>query len=164
MKHYVILSGIIGSIIGSVLTALLVSPVTAQRDKFDTIQCRRLEVVDSDDKVGVEIGTSSEAGGYVITNGSGGGTTVALGGTIETDYGRVFIFDNRIGLVAWLGANEHGGFVRVNGKDGKSANLNVTEHGGRVVVHGKGEGQAIIGINEYGNGAMSTWDKNGYRQ
>jgi len=141
------------AIVGMLFGIGLLSPqVTAQYDKFDTIQCRGLEVVDADGKVGVEIGTSSEAGGYVITNGSEGGVTVALGGTKGTDYGRVYIYDNRFGLVAWLGANEHGGFVRVNGKDGKSAQLIVAEHGGRVVVHGKVEGQAIMGINEYGNG------------
>ena len=55
-KHYLVISGIIGGVIGSLLTALLVSPVTAQKDKFDTIQCRRLEVVDADGKVEVAIG------------------------------------------------------------------------------------------------------------
>ena len=31
-------------------------------------------------------------------------------------------------------------------------------------VKGKGDGAAVMAINEYGNGAVSTWDKNGYRQ
>ena len=44
------------------------------------------------------------------------------------------------------------------------AALSIDELGGRVQVNGKGEGAAAIGINEYGNGAVSTWDKNGYLQ
>ena len=65
-----------------------------------------------------------------------------------------------------IGAAEHGGLVGVLGKNERSATamLSVTEHGGRVSVGGKGEGQAVMRINEYGNGAVSTWDKNGYRQ
>ena len=42
--------------------------------------------------------------------------------------------------------------------------LDITEHGGRVHLQGKGEGKVVVAINEYGNGAVSTWDKNGYRQ
>lgn len=33
-----------------------------------------------------------------------------------------------------------------------------------LIRNGKGKGMAIIGINEYGNGAVSTFDKNSYRQ
>ena len=66
---------------------------------------------------------------------------------------------------AALAVTEHGGSVSAFGKDGKSgALLSITEDGGHVQVKGKGDGQAVIGINEYGNGAVSTWDKNGYRQ
>ena len=66
---------------------------------------------------------------------------------------------------AAFSVGEHGGHVVVHGKDGQSgAWLRADEHGGRVQVKGKGEGKAVIGINEYGNGAVSTWDKNEYRQ
>ena len=39
------------------------------------------------------------------------------------------------------------------------------EHGGRVDIYGKTDNVARVslGINEYGHGAVSTWDKNGYR-
>lgn len=64
-----------------------------------------------------------------------------------------------------LGVDEHGGRVNVYGADGNLRSALIAgEHGGRVSVYGKGEGSAIMGINEYGNGAVSTWDKNGYRQ
>ena len=44
--------------------------------------------------------------------------------------------------------------------------MNVDEHGGQVDVFGKVDNKTrvVVGINEYGNGAVSTWDKNGYRQ
>ncbi|MDE0184019.1 MAG: hypothetical protein OXP71_01030 [Candidatus Poribacteria bacterium] len=63
-----------------------------------------------------------------------------------------------------IGIIDSDGYVKVNGKDGKSATLSISEHGGRVQISGKGEGAAVMSINEYGNGALSTWDKNGYRQ
>lgn len=47
-KYYLAISGIVGGIIGSLLTALLVPPVTAQRDKFGHIECTKLTVVDGE--------------------------------------------------------------------------------------------------------------------
>ena len=45
------------------------------------------------------------------------------------------------------------------------AGLCVDEHGGKVHVYGKkSEGAALMSINEYGDGAVSPWDKNGYRK
>ena len=47
----------------------------------------------------------------------------------------------------------------------EAVRLGDTEHGGRVDVFNKqGENRAVMSVNEYGNGAVSTWDKNGYRQ
>ena len=60
---------------------------------------------------------------------------------------------------------EYGGTATAVGKDGESvASIVVDQDGGVVLVTGKGESSAMMGINEYGNGAVSTWDKNGYRQ
>ncbi len=43
--------------------------------------------------------------------------------------------------------------------------LGDTEYGGRVnVLNKQGENRAVMSVNEFGNGAVSTWDKNGYRQ
>ena len=48
---------------------------------------------------------------------------------------------------------------------GKAAEMEVTEHGGRIdVFNNQGENRAVMSVNEYGNGAVSTWDKQGYRQ
>ena len=44
--------------------------------------------------------------------------------------------------------------------------LMTDENGGTLSVYGKAddESRVAVSINEYGNGAVSTWDKNGYRQ
>ena len=68
-KHYLVISGIVGGVIGSLLTALLVSPVTAQRDNFDTIQCSRLEVVDAEGRLKVVLDGNGHSG-YVATFGT----------------------------------------------------------------------------------------------
>ena len=65
-----------------------------------------------------------------------------------------------------MAISEDGGLVTVHGKDGaESGGMRISENGGSVSVFGKGnsDSRAIMGVNEYGNGAVSTWDKNGYR-
>ena len=125
-------SGFLFAVIG-----MLLSPVTAQRDKFGEIECTRLTVVDADGKTRVNL-TTDEYGGVVSAFGKDGK------------------------LAAWLCVNEHGGRVAAYGKDGKSrAALGVIEHWGFVQVKGKGEAMAVMSINEYGNGAVFTYDKNG---
>lgn len=61
---------------------------------------------------------------------------------------------------------EAGNRVIVNNKQGKGVvGLYNTEYGGRVDVYNNREkNRATMSVNEYGNGAVSTWDKNGYRQ
>ena len=86
-----------------------------QSDKFDTIQCHRLEVVDADGKPGVIL-------------------------TVDDDGGRVEVLGKDGKVKAGLGVTEHGdGLVGVRGKDGKSkAALGVNEHGdGGVEVYDK---------------------------
>ena len=173
-KHQVII-GIIGGIVGSIITALVVSSGTAQRDKFDTIQCRKLEVVDATGKAGVIL-TIFEQGGRVKIRGKGGvvDLSTAFVGSVEVrdKFGAVYLsggdvsVKNKDGeLAAVLSVDEDGGVVSVGGKVRKlGAQLGINEHGGYVQVTSKGEGAAIMSINEYGSGAVSTWDKNGYRQ
>ena len=51
------------------------------------------------------------------------------------------------------------------GKDNRSASMTINDHGGAVAVYGKGsdESRTLLGVDEYSNGALGTWDKNGYR-
>ena len=134
----------------------------------------------------VVIGGSTSDGGYVAVRGKDGefgakmqaGEIVVFGkdemtgawvSVDEKNSGRIILFDNddegeNIGV--HLGIDEHGGLVSVGGKGGKGmAQIAVTEHGERVDVFGKvdKESRASMSVNEYGNGAVSTWDKNGYR-
>ena len=103
-----------------------------------------------------------EHGGRVDAVGKSGAATLAI---TKHDGGVASVGNKNGQSCAVLGIDEHGGHVAAFGKDGKSgASLSVTEDGGYVEVRGKGEGLAVMSINEYGNGAVSTWDKNGYRQ
>ncbi len=152
-----------GALVFLGMVGAMMSPLTAEKDKFGEIECTRLTVVDVNGKTGVIISSNNEHGGSVAAYGKDGQ------------------------LAAWLDVDEHGGVVGTNGKDGKSgaslgvdenggrldavgkdglsgAWLGITEHGGHVQVNGKGDGKAVMGLNEFGNGAVSTWDKNGYRQ
>ena len=218
----VIISGIVGGIMGSVLTALLVSKLMIGTSRFDTIQCRRLEVFGTGlNPVVVVSGDGVEALRYDLGTRSGGlsvdahkpGVFIGMhgnGGIVEL-FGRKrgalavklnasSIYGGYVGVIgsdgSWarLAIDEYGGRVGISNKDQDSrvelgigadgigaygmshggyvtvhdrksgVSLKTDEHGGLVEVRGGGEGQAVMGINEYGNGAVSTWDKNGYRQ
>ena len=152
------------AIIGMLFAIGMLSSVTAQNDKFDTIQCSRLEVVDADGKVRVVLQYYPFLG-YVTTYGKDGLPQLMLGTDIEEHGGHVIAYGKGGESQASLGIGEHGGHVTIYGKGGESqASLGINEHGGYVQVKAKGKGAAVMGINEYGNGAVSSWDKNGYRQ
>ena len=145
--------GSIFTIIGMLFAIGMLPSVTAQRDKFDTIQCSRLVVVNA---AGINevILDGNEHGGAVVVSGKDGEPMVGVGVSGK---------DDKSGAV--LDFTEHGSIVVVSGKDGEPVvGLGITEHGGRVIVFGKGEGKAGMGINENGNGVVTTWDTNGYRQ
>ena len=83
------------------------------------------------------------------------------------------------GGAVYIGIDSQGGGVEVSGKGGVAA-MGTDEHGGRVDVFNRNKQfnhQAVISdnnrrfnhratmsVNAFGNGAVSTWDKNGYRQ
>ena len=164
-----------GSLFGCLFTiiGMLASPVTAQRDKFGEIECRALNIVDANGEVRAVVG-EGENGGFVNVYDKYSQAVVALNADIKgqvqcremrvvdsgakakvvvwstSSEGRVDVFSDDVVSWATLSVNDDGG--------------RITEHGGHVEVHGKGKGAAVIGINEYGDGAVSTWDKSGYRQ
>ena len=134
------LYAVIGGVVGAVLTMAVCSvmPVGAQNGDttFGVITCTGLKVVDAE-----------------------GNPSVTLMDVLDD------------------------GMVVVNGKAGGGVILHVNDHGGRVDVfskaidndYGRGDDfstqidrlhnaiRASMGVNEYGNGAVDTWDKNGYR-
>ena len=70
-KHYLVISGIVGGVIGSLLTPLLVSPVTAQRDNFGEIECTMLTVVDKLGYTQIQLGYDDlHSGRVAIHNGA----------------------------------------------------------------------------------------------
>ena len=97
-------------------------------------------------KVGVTSMRTNELGSGVLVYGEGRKNTLASIGATES---------RKQGFVAVWGETENNG----------SAMIGINEHGGRIGVYGKGndKSRAVIAVNEYGNGAVSTWDKNGYR-
>jgi len=137
---YMVVGGALVAV-GMAVAVLLVSPVTAQTDKYDTIQCSQLEVVDADGVVGI-----------VLSMGGHGGRVDVLG---KDDISKVV-----------LDITEQGGTIALRDKDGKLClSLFNGEYGGRVHVYGKqSNGAALMHIKENGGGEVSTWDKNGYRK
>ena len=112
-RHYLVISGIVGGVIGSLLTALLVSPVTAQRDKFGEIECTNLRVVDGggvsvwgkDGKLKVVLGFDA-LGGRVNVNDGDGKPSVSLG--VIGDGGSVDVYSGDGVHRAWLGVDARG--------------------------------------------------------
>lgn len=99
----------------------------------------------------------------LTTDKAGGNTMTLLGYREHGGFVGTSSIDRE--LMAFLAADEDAGSVVVFSEDTESmAALNIDENGGHVSVTGKSEGKAAMGINEFGNGAVSTWDKNGYRQ
>ncbi len=116
-KHYLVISGIVGGVIGSLLTALLVSPVTAQRDNFDTIQCSRLEVVDAEGRLKVVLDGNGHSG-YVATFGNDRILRVVLAHTEDGGSVEVHAKGADKGM-AIMGVNSHGdGYVSTWEKNG----------------------------------------------
>ena len=70
--------------------------------------------------------------------------------------------------MATMSVNEEGGNITVHRRKstGEGVRIDTDQYGGQVIVFGRGNklSRAAMGVNEYGNGAVNTWDKNGYRQ
>ncbi len=138
-KHYLVMSGIVGGVVGSLLTALLVPPVTAQRDKFGEIECTKLTVVNKDSIPVVHLASIENSGIVRVYDDSG---------------------TSRVNLAM----NKHGGFVVVSGKDGLPvAALDVDERGGSVKIYGHDHNIAQVQLytGEHG-GNIAVCNNNGY--
>ena len=144
------------------LAAGLLPPIGAENEppdaEFGKITCR--EIICS----GISV-THSDSSEYVtlIPSSIMMFSSEGLGAHISVNGRTGMLSLGKRGDVSILGG-ESSRYIRVKGENG-SVTMDVDEHGGRVAVFGKGsdESRAIMGVDEYGNGAVSTWDKNGYR-
>lgn len=160
---YMVIGGMIG--VAGMVIGMSAMPLSAQRDKFDTIQCKRLEVVDAEGTTRVVIADTIFAAGLIqfvkkrgvaigvdgiSCHGSNGLTLAGL--YIGEDGGRVYAIGKDGKSMSVLGVDEHGGLVDAMGKDGISGvALGIDEAGGIVVAYGKdGKSQAGLAINEHG--------------
>lgn len=110
------------------------SSATAQQNRFETIQCSRLEIVDAEGTLKVALG-NSEQGGFVTVADNDG----ELRASVYSDDcgGRVTVFGRMGKSGAVLRSDVNGGRVDVIGKNGVSKAALVTDaYGGRVAVRG----------------------------
>ena len=177
-------------LIGMWISPLISPPVTAERNGvFDKIQCREIEVVDKDGETAIRLYTTkhggdirmdskdgriatmsiNESGGWLYLSGKGRGSGGNVGiytseASASLDVEDTLLSDGGIRMYA----SDSGGSIKVEGKglhDGGSAEMLTDEHGGVVGIgNNQGKTRAVMGVNAYGNGAVSTWDRNGYRQ
>ena len=169
MNRKASLYAVIGGVVGAVVTMAVCSvmPIGAQNGNatFGEITCTGLKVVDAEGIGRIVLDTLPNNGRIEVTGAMG---SVWLA-TNNNDGGIIWV-RGKLGGV-WLddGDDEYsdGGRVKVYSRSDyqKSATLGVNEHGGSVEFYGKGidKTRAAMGVNEYGNGAVNTWDKNGYR-
>lgn len=186
-RLYAVMGGCVGAVLTMVVCSFFPLGVQSQGDSFGEITCTGLNVVGPDGTVKVEL-TSNPVGMIRVFGGDGGVVALAIdknGGFIVVggkgrDSGGVTIQHNQLGGVIRVSGNgpsnyasatmdikEHGGRVTVFSKRNadERVHMGVTQQGGSVAVFGEGNNlsRAIVTVNEYGNGAISTWDKNGYR-
>ena len=166
MRRKEALFAVIGGVVGAVLTmaAGLFSPLGAQDEdaSFGTVTCQELKVVGPAGDTRVWLLSEFDGGLYVF----GGDGKIRARMVVDISGGLVNVSSNDGKIRALMGAVKHGGEVRVTGKhEKKGAKMGMDEHGGMVAVSGKAgrDPKAVMGVNEYGDGALSTWDKNGYR-
>ena len=139
---YMVLGGVLS--VAVLLIGMAISPLTAERNgSFGKITCTGLTVVNS---AGIPIVRLSSLGGINISH-ADGTLAVALNNSIPPDClgGYVAVYSKDETGAAIMSINKNGGFVSIYSKDG-----------------GKARGAMVV--DKYGNGAVSTWDKNGYLQ
>ena len=135
--------GAVIMLIGLGVGAMISPPLSAQRNGvFGEIQCTKLTVVDNMGRPAVVL-ASSEEGNVIALAGKQGKAAIGL-----------------------LSHEDVGNSLTICNKQGEEVvMLHSTEYGGRVdVLNNQAKPRATMGVNEYGNGAVSTWDRNGYRQ
>ena len=175
MRRKEALIAVVGGMLGAILTMVVgsFSPLGAQSQSdvsFGKITCKELVVENPDgmDAVWIFPGTR---GGVVAVYGKDGKTMVEL--SVNEKGGQVTVFpsppytarskDKLVGAYASIDVAEHGGRVRVIGKDEKSlAIMNINEDGGEVRVVGKDiKLQALMKIIDHGHALVAVYGGDG---
>ena len=185
---YAVIGGCFGALIAMLVGLFIPVGIVAQSQPtdavFHTIQCKGIEVVDESGETTVRI-RSSFYGGDITVRGNKGKGVAAL--SVGEYGGTVWLEGNSGEPSAVMRSTDHGGEIVVSNLSGHKrvemyvldgrgfvdvkglwptvfARLEETKYGGRVSVFSQGEHRAVMSVDENGNGAVSTWDKNGYRQ
>ena len=138
-----------GALVFLGMLGAMMSPLTAEKDKFGEIECTKLTIVNEEGQTLVGLGAIDQGG--VIRLFAKGGRPVASIDVNKHGGGMVSVYGEGNYGAALL-ADETGGIVSVVGKDGKAGlTLDVYEHGGKVTVIGNsGQPLAMFGADEHG--------------
>lgn len=163
---YAVIGGCFGALIAMLVGLFIPVGVVAQSQPtdaaFHTIQCKGIEVVDEDGETRVRI-RSGPFGGLVTVRGKEGKATAELS---VNEYGGVLWLQGKTGNAsAVIRSTDHGGEIDVCNSFGeKRVVMYVLDDHGFVDVKGLWPTVlARMSVDENGNGAVSTWDKKGYR-
>ena len=162
---YAIIGGCVGAVITLAVCSVLPLGAQSQASHFGAITCTELRVIDEAGLTQALLSCGDKGGSIGVTGKDGQGMVVI---TINKHGGYVNCISNKDSSgTAGIGIDKqgHGTFVVLDAEGLPGASMGCDEHGGAVTIWGKGNERARVGIgvNEYGNGAVSTWDKNGYR-
>lgn len=168
-RMYAVIGGCVGAVLTMFVGAFLPVGAQSESENFGKITCSELRVVNAAGQTRALINYDEYGGDFQVFGkdyARRGSSYVAMG--IDPDGRGLFAVSSvEVPVGVTIGVDDNGGRVSVWGDDKSgSATIQVDAYGGRFNAYGKGsnKGQAAIGVNEYGNGAVSTWDKNGYRQ
>ena len=130
-----------------VATGMIISPLNAQKDKFGDIECKSLKIGLGEDR-------------YIHITGS----FIWMWEKSPQKFGMISPGYASVGDVNGKTTIYSDAVVLDDAERYERVKIGIDKHGGYVTTKGRSKGYAIMGINEKGNGAMSTYDKNGYRQ
>ena len=147
--------GLLCAVIG-----MLLSPVTAQRDKFQEIECTKLTLIDPiTGKTTAELETD-EHGGILYLYGAKNNRSAAKL-YVDKDGGRLYMFSNEdVGdahVSAMILTSEDGtGSVSVHQKNGAGTSISAIENGGYMSIYGAKHKKllASIGVTDDGESGL----------
>ena len=132
------------------IIGMLSSPATAERNKFEEIECTKLTLIDPlTGKTTADLRTERHGARLYLFGGkdNGGGARIA----VDKDGGKLYMFSNeKIGsthVSVSLGTSADGtGVVKVNHKNGGHTFISATDDGGYVSIYGAKHNKELASI------------------